>query len=172
MAHNRNELALSCRDRIVGKSIKTEKASINYLERNYFSAALYDFGGNLFAGAIPQTIMGLGIVIPYISVAYQGWVGGIVSVDSEHKSRLKNFKSSFYYFFVLILQFIPYSLAIGAGIKCGVDFYNTNKIHNWSFTKFRFQKASLVDIGYVYILVVPLFLLASLFEFLSTWNMQ
>ena len=36
-----------------------------------------DFGGNLFFGAIPQTLMGLSVIIPYISTTIQGWIGGI-----------------------------------------------------------------------------------------------
>jgi hypothetical protein len=170
MSQNGNNFALSYRDKIVGKAMKTDKASINYQEGNNFLAALNDFKGNLLFGAVPQTLMGFGIVIPYFSVLRQGWVGGIVSVDSEHKSRLRDFKSSFYYFFVLLLQFVPYSLAIGAGVKSGLDFYNFNKLNGWMIWKYKIQKASLADLGYIYIIVVPLFFIASCFEFLSTWN--
>jgi hypothetical protein len=170
MSQDGNHFALSYRDKIVGQAIKTEKASINYQEGNTFSAALFDFGGNLLFGAVPQTLMGFGIIIPYFSVLKQGWVGGIVSVDSDHHSRFKNFKSTFYYFFVLLLQFIPYSLSIGAGIRCGIEFYNNNKLNGWSIRKYKITKASLIDLGSVYILVIPLFFIASCFEFLSNWN--
>lgn len=170
MSQNGNNFALSCRDKIVGRAVKTDKASINYQEGNNFLAALNDFKANLLFGAVPQTLMGFGIVIPYFSVLRQGWVGGIVSVDSEHKSRFRNFKSAFYYFFVLLLQFVPYSLAIGAGVKSGLDFYNFNKLNGWMIWKYRIQKAILADLAYIYIIVVPLFFLASCFEFLSTWN--
>ena len=165
-----NEFALSYRDKIVGKAVKTDNASINYQKGNQFSAAVIDFSENLFFGAVPQTLMGFGIVIPYFSAAFQGWVGGIVSVGSDHKSRFTTFKSAFYYFFVLLLQYIPYSLALGAGIKCGFDFYMNNIKKNWSFWKYKIPKTSLMDVGYVYILVVPLFFIASCFEFISTWN--
>jgi len=170
MSQHGNHFALSYRDKIVGQAFKTDKASINYMEGKNFSAALNDFMGNLLFGAVPQTVMGFSIVIPWFFVIKQGWVGGIVSIDSEHKSRFKNFKSTFYYFFVLLLQLIPYSLAIGAGIRCGVDFYNYNKMNGWHLSKLKIQKTSLVDLGYVYLLVVPLFFIASCFEFLSTWN--
>jgi hypothetical protein len=170
MSHAGNQYAVSSRDNIVGKALKSDKASINYQEGKNFSAALNDFMGNLFLGAVPQTLMGFGIVIPYFFVLKQGWVGGIVSIDSEHKSRFKNFKSTFYYFLVLLLQFIPYSLAIGAGIKCGVNFYNYNRTNGWHLSKLKIQKNSLFDLGYVYIVVVPLFFIASCFEFLSAWN--
>jgi hypothetical protein len=65
---------------------------------------------------------------------------------------------------------MPYSLAIGAGIKCGIDFYNNNKEHSWLFWKYRIQKTSLINLGLVYLLVIPLFFIASCYEFLSTWN--
>jgi hypothetical protein len=170
MSNNGNDFALSYRDKLVGKAVKSDKASINYQKGNNFSAAIIDFSQNLFLGAIPQTLMGLGIVVPYFSVAKQGWVGGIVSVNAEHESRFKSFKSAFYYFFVLLLQFIPYSLAIGVGVKCGIDFYNYNKMHGWLLWKYRIQRTSLIDLGCVYILVVPIFFLASCFEFMSQWN--
>jgi hypothetical protein len=170
MSQNGNGFALSVRDKLVGQALKTDNAAINYQEGNRFSAALLDFGGNLFIGAIPQTLMGFGIVIPYFSTSVQGWIGGIVSVDSEHKSRLNGFKPAFYYFFTLLLQYIAYSLSIGGGVKCGVDFYNFNKDNGWSAWKLRIQKASLVDLGFVYVVAVPLFFIASCFEFLSAWN--
>lgn len=170
MVHNGNSFAISYRDKTVGKALTTDKAAINYQKGNNFSAAMHDFKGNLFFGAIPQTLMGLGIVVPYFTVSKQGWIGGIVSVNSEHKSRFKNFKSTFYYFFVLLLQFVPYSLAIGSGIKFGIDFYINNKIHGWLMWNYKIHKSGLLDLGYIYLLVVPLFFLASCFEFMSTWN--
>lgn len=170
MSHYGNNFALSYRDNIVGQAVKTDRAAINYQEEKKFPAVLNDFKGNLLFGAVPQTLLGFGIIIPFFSVIKQGWVGGIVSVDSDHKSRFKNFKSSFYYLFVLLLQFIPYSLAIGAGIKCGIDFYNFNKSTGWMIKKYRIQRTSLIDLGLVYILVIPFFFIASCFEFLSSWN--
>jgi len=170
MSQAGNQSALSYRDKIVGQAVKNDNAAINYQKGNNFTASLNDFMGNLLLGAVPQTLMGFGIIIPYFTVFKQGWVGGIVSVNSEHKSRFKDFKSSFYYFFVLLLQYIPYSLAIGAGIKCGIDFYNDNKVNGWLIWKYRIQISSLYDLGYVYIIVVPLFFIASCFEFFSTWN--
>lgn len=89
MSHSGNDYALSYRDKIVGNTVRTAKASINYQKGNNFSAAMNDFKGNLLFGALPQTLMGFGIVVPYFTVSKQGWIGGIVSVNSEHKSRFK-----------------------------------------------------------------------------------
>ncbi len=170
MSQTGNQFALSSRDKIVGKAVAGDKASINYLKGNNFSAAMFDFKGNLLSGAIPQTILGLGIVIPYYTAFRQGWVGGIVSIDSAHESRFKSFRRTFYYFFVLLLQFIPYSLAIGAGIRCGIDLYIDNKLNGWQIWKYRIQKNRLMNVFYIYILVIPLFFIASCYEFLSAWN--
>lgn len=171
MVHTGNQFALSQRDKIVGAALQTDKAATNYHSGNKFTAALYDFGGNVFTAAIPQTVIGLAIVPPYFTVAYQGWVGGIVSVDGSHQSRFTSFKSSAYYFIVLLLQIAAFSLSIGAGIKCGVDTYKHNNEVSWRFWKFRISKESIVAVGYVYLVSLPIFFFASCFEFLSSWNM-
>jgi hypothetical protein len=170
MAHSGNNFALSQRDKLVGVAVKTDNASINYQKGNNFKAALIDFSENLFLGAVPKTFSGFSIFIPYVTVSMQGWVGGIVSVDGKHQSRLTEFKSAFYYFLVLFLQFIPYSLATGAGVKCGIDFYHHNHTKGWLIWKYRIQKSSLRDLGLIYLLVIPLFFIASCYEFISTWN--
>jgi hypothetical protein len=64
---------------------------------NGVQAALLDFSGNLFAGTVPKTVSVLAIVFPYPLVAYQGWVGGIVSLRGDHSSRLNDPRSAFYY---------------------------------------------------------------------------
>ncbi len=170
MSHYGNSFALSQRDKIVGAAVANDKASINYQSGNNFTAALYDCAGNLIFAAVPQTILGFGIIIPYFSVVYQGWVGGIVSVDNSHQSRFKTVKGSAYYIIVLLLQFIPFSLSIGAGIKCGVDFYKHNSTVSWKIWDYRTPKLSLKNLGYVYVVAIPLFVVASCFEFLSSWN--
>ena len=104
MVQTDNNFALAQRDKIVGDAIQKDKASINYQEGNHLTATLYDFAGNLFF-SVTQTFLGLGIVIPYFTVSYQGWVGGIVSVNGLHKSRLKNLNQhyiiSLYYYYNL-----------------------------------------------------------------------
>ncbi len=170
MAHGGNQFAISARDNIVGAA-QTDKTASNYQSGNRLAAAFYDFGGNVFMAAIPQTAIGLTIVLPYFTVACQGWIGGIVSVDGSHQSRFTSFQSSAYYFIVLFLQFAAFSLTIGAGVKCGVDTYKHNAEVGLKLWKFRIPKESLVSVGYVYLVSLPIFLVASCFEFLSSWNM-
>jgi hypothetical protein len=169
MVHTDNNFALSQRDKIVDTANQEDKASINYQKGSQFNATLYDFTGNLFFAGV-QTFMGLGIVIPYFTVAYQGWVGGIVSVNNFHKSRLKVLKSALYYVIVLLLQFIAYSMCIGTGIKAGVEIYKQNASISWKLWKYRIKKSNLIDIGNIYFISIPLFFIASLFEYYSSWN--
>jgi len=168
MVHSEYRFALAYRDKIVGKAVSSDKASINYYKGNLFKAAVIDFRENLFLSAIPQTLMGFGLVFPFITSAYQGWVGGIVSVDGFHQSRLKKVKPAFYYFIVLLLQYIPYSLTIGSGLTLGIKTYNQNK--GRKLFKYQIDKSNIKDVVNIYLLAIPLFFLASYFEFLSTWN--
>jgi hypothetical protein len=170
MAHAGNTFALAQRDRIVHKAVTSDKASIAHRSGNHTAAIVADFGGNLFYAAIPQTVAGLGVILPYFSVAHQGWVGGIVSVDRTHRSRFRSIRATSYYFLVLLLQFVAFSLSIGAGVRCGVELYRQNADVGWGFSRFRLPRESLVDLGCVYAVTVPLFFAASAFEFLSPWN--
>jgi len=170
MVHYGNSFALSQRDKIVHSVVTNDKASINYQSGNNFTAAFYDCGENIIYAAVPQTVMGLGVILPYFSVVYQGWIGGIVSVNDSRQSRFDNIKSAAYYLLVAFLQFIAFSISIGAGIKCGIDLYKHNSKISWKIWNYRIPKASLQDIGYVYLATIPMFFVASCFEFLSTWN--
>ena len=170
MAHAGNRFALAQRDKTVQQALTSDGASIAYQSGNHATALVLDFAGNLFYAAIPQTVAGLGVILPYFSVAYQGWVGGVVSVDSTHRSRLRSIKATSYYFLVLLLQFIPFSLSIGAGVRCGVELYRHNADIGWRFWRYRLPRQSLVDLGCVFAVAVPLLFIASAFEFLSPWN--
>lgn len=168
MVHSGNKFSLAYRDKIVGNAMSNDDASINYNKGNRFKAAMIDFTGNLFRSSIPQTFMGLGVIFPFITSGYQGWIGGIISVDELHQSRLKKIKSAFYYFIVLILQWIPYSLTIGSGLTLGIKTYTLNK--GRKLFKYQIDKSSLKDVFNIYLFAIPLFFFASCFEFLSNWN--
>jgi hypothetical protein len=132
------------------------------------SAALFDFVGNLGRGAVPYTIMGLGVVFPLPLVVYQGWVGGIVSIDGHHASRFGSAREALYYTGVMLLQLIPYSLAAAAGIRLGLAFVMPKGRYGYPGTKrwLGLPSEGVRDVLRIYTLVVPLFLVASLVEFL------
>jgi hypothetical protein len=120
----------------------------------------------LLLSAVPNTVAGLSVVIPYPVVAHQGWVGGIVSVDNAHVSRLTNPIEATYYILVLILQLIPYTLSAGAGINLGFA-YLRPRLYYQGDKWLGLPKEAVRDVLRIYLLVVPLFLTASLVEFFA-----
>jgi len=86
MVRSKNKFASSYRDKIVGNAITNDNASINYNKGNRFKAAIIDFSENLFISAIPQTFMGLSVIFPFFTSAYQGWIGGIVLLTGHIKA--------------------------------------------------------------------------------------
>jgi uncharacterized membrane protein SpoIIM required for sporulation len=167
MAHTGVALALDARDSIVGQAYSGSDATINALQNGQpLQAAVSDFGNNLLMGAVPSTVTGLGVIFPYPLAAYRGWVGGIVSVDGKHVSRLAQPGEAIYYLVTLLLQLIPYSLAGGAGVHLGLAYYRSHSRPQgpkW----YQLPRPELLDVARIYLLVVPLFLVASLWEFLA-----
>jgi len=168
MVHAGNRFALSYRDKLVARAGRSDPAAIALRQGNRLRAALLDFGRNLFLGAVPQTVGGLAIALPYPVAAYRGWVGGIVSVDRAHASRLAKRRSAAYYVLVLVLQLVPYSLAGGAGVNLGLT-YLRSRPHGRGEKWLGLPKEAVQDVLQIYLLVVPLFLIASLWEFWSPW---
>jgi uncharacterized membrane protein SpoIIM required for sporulation len=164
LVHTGNAFALSSRDNIVAGAEASQILQA-FHAGNRLSAALLDFGANLFS-ACANTISGLTIVVPYPIAAYRGWVIGIVSVDSAHASRLAHPDSALYYVLTVLLQLVPYSLAGGAGVNLGGAFL-------WPRPAYRGErwlglpKEAVRDLFRIYLLVIPLFLVASLWEFLA-----
>jgi len=171
MVHGGNTFALAYRDQLVSQSVQHDPASIAANQGDNVRAAMWDFADNLVLGALPKTISGLGIIFPYPLVAFQGWVGGIVSVRSDHTSRLSDPRSALYYLLTLLLQVIPYSLGIGAGVNVGSALFRSPVAYQGAKWLNLFPKAAVRDLLRIYILVVGLFLIASFWEFLSPWNL-
>jgi len=170
MVHTGNSYALNRRDQIVNQA-NQQSATMQAANRGQdLRAALSDFAGNLFVGAVPKTISGFTVVFPYPLVAYQGWVGGIVSVRGDHTSRFNDSRPAFYYLLTLLLQIIPYSLAVGAGVNAGIACFRPATYYQGEKWFGFYPKEALRDILRIYTLVPLLFLLASLWEFLSPWN--
>jgi hypothetical protein len=171
MVHAGNAFALNYRDQVVGQANQQDPSAQAANRGDSFQAALLDAGGNLALGALPKTVSGFGIVFPYPMVAYQGWIGGIVSVRGDHSSRLNDPRSAFYYLLTLVLQIIPYSLAVGAGVNVGISLFRPLPAYQGRKWLGLFPKEALLDVARIYALVIPLFLVASLWEFLSPWNL-
>ncbi len=167
MVHAGNAWALAQRDQLVGDAQTTQiVTSLN--SGDEVRAALLDTGGNLF-GALVNTGEGLGIIFPFPFVAYRGWVGGLVSVNGAHASRLADPSQAAYYLSVLVMQLIPFSLAGGAGVNVGIANFRPPPYYQGK--KFlTLPQEALRDVLWIYCLVVPLFLVASLWEFASPWR--
>ncbi len=164
MVHSGNAFALRAGDRLVARAHAQDPASLALAKGHRLQAAGWDFGRNLVLGAIPGTISGLAIGIPYLMAMYRGWVGGIVSVDNRHASRLRDPGERTYYLVTLVLQLIPYSLAGGAGVRVGMAYLRRRQ--NPGPTWIGLPQVAVRDVLWIYLLVVPLFALASLWEFL------
>jgi uncharacterized membrane protein SpoIIM required for sporulation len=162
MVQTGTPFAVAYRDGIVSNA--QSSPIILALNRNdRLTAALLDSGGNLI-GALSNTLGGLGVIIPYPFIAYRGWIGGIVSIDSSHVSRLADPQEATYYLTTLILQLIPSILAGGIGVNLGLSYYRPKPYYQgekWLGT----SKEAIRDVYRIYLLVIPLLLLASLWEF-------
>ncbi len=164
MVHAANPFALGYRDSLVARAHRRDPAARANDAGARGEAALIDFSRNLGLAAIPETIGGLTLVLPVGLAAYRGWVGGIVSVDRRHESRLRTMTPAVYYVGTLLLQLAAFTLAGGSGLHLG-----------WAFLRrrgpfvgpawFRLPGPALRDVAWLYTLVVPLFALGSLWEF-------
>jgi len=72
------------------------------------AAASLDAAANAVGGLL-RMIAGYGVPAGYSVAAYRGWIGGVVSVDGAHHSRLARSFEAFYYLVTLLLQLVPYS---------------------------------------------------------------
>lgn len=88
----------------------------------------------------------------------------------DHSSRLNDPRSAVYYLSTLLLQLVPFSLATGAGVNLGVSLFRPPVYYQSQKWLGPFPREALRDLAWIYALVIPLFLLASLWEFLSHWN--
>ena len=164
MVHTGNEWAIAYRDRIVSGA-QSSPITIALKQNDRLRAAVLDFFGNLYV-SIANTLGGLGVVVPYPIIAYRGWIGGIVSIDGTHVSRFAEAKEATYYLVTLTLQLIPYVLAVGAGVNMGLAYFKPRSFYQgekW----FGIPKEAIRDTLRIYVIVVPLLLVASLWEFLA-----
>lgn len=127
-----------------------------------------DAAGNAVAGLLSM-VAGYGVPAGYGVAAYRGWIGGIVSVDDAHRSRLARPFPAFYYLVTLLLQLVPSSLAGGAGVSMGIAAFAGESRTGYKGPRIRWLQIpheAIRDAGWVYLTSLPLFGIASLFEFM------
>ncbi len=159
--------ALGQRDAIVGSA---QQGSIlqSYQTGHRVQAALLDFASNTMLAALPTTVVGLTVVGPFPLAAYRGWVGGIVSVDARHRSRLASAPGAAYYLVTVALQLLGFALTMGAGLHLGLTAWRARRDESVrSFGGFRLPGFALADAAWIYALALPVFLAGSLYEFLA-----
>lgn len=166
LTHSGNRFALEQRDHIVGRAVSTDASMKAFAGGHRLRAGLLDFSANLLLGAVPQTVSGVAVLPAFAFAAARGWVGGIVSVDGDHRSRLRDSHERTYYLGVLLLQLLPYSLTGGAGLYLGLAWYRSWKHGPKTRWMHALPGRAIKDVGWTYLVSVPLFLLASLAEFL------
>ena len=168
MVHSGNRFALDFRDKLVGKA-QRESVIIRQLQRgNSVAAAGMDAAGNAVAGLLSM-MSGYGVPAGYGVAAFRGWIGGVVSVDGGHRSRLARPFGAFYYLVTMLLQLVPYSLTGGAGVNIGIAAFASESrtgYHGPRMPLLRIPYEAIRDAGWVYMISLPLFAVASVFEFM------
>ena len=164
MVSTGNTAALDRRDQVV---LAAQSSEIIVADRggDHIRAAVLDFASNLMLGGVTSTVVGVSVVGSYPIVAYRGWIGGIVSVDARHESRLADPGRAIYYLVTLVLQLIPSSIAGGMGVYVGVDAWRAIR-NPRSDAWLGLSRDRLRDVARAYVIATPLFLVASLWEFL------
>jgi hypothetical protein len=169
MVHTGNPLALSYRDRLVARAISSDPVSIAYQRGDYLSAALIEAARTQWA-CMATGLTGPSVIFPLVYTGYRGWVGGIVSVDDRHASRLKEPRQAIYYLSVIVLQLIPYTLAVGAGLNLGLTYFRPRAVYSgdkW----LGYSREAIWDFVRIIVLIIPFVLVANLWEFLSPLNL-
>lgn len=162
--HMGHQWSLAFRDRIVSKAQASSPILRFSSEGHPIAAAALDFGGNLL-GATLTAGAGWYAPAPFPLAIYRGWIGGIVSVDGNHRSRFRTMEGGFYYGLVVTLQLVGYILIGGAGVNLGLartrprPDYKGSRLLGVPVEAFR-------DAIYMYVLVIPIFAFASALEFL------
>lgn len=165
MVSTGSAFALERRDDIVAQA---QDSAILVADRagDRVQAALLDFAANLVLGGATSTAAGSSVIGAYPIAAYRGWVGGIVSVDRRHRTRLADLGTAIYYVVTLILQLIPYSIAGGVGVRLGIGAWRQTH-RRTTRTWLGLPTDLMKDAALAYAVIAPLFLVASLWEFLA-----
>jgi hypothetical protein len=167
MVHSGNRMALDFRDNLVGKAQRESAIVRRFRGGNSVAAAGLDAAGNATAGLLGM-FSSYFVPAGYGFAAFRGWIGGIVSVDSSHRSRLARPYGAFYYLATIVLQLIPSSLVGGAGVNLGIAAFASESRTGYRGARMptlRIPYEAIRDAGWIYLGSLPLFAIASLFEF-------
>jgi hypothetical protein len=158
--------AVGQRDSIVGGA-RSSATLVADRQGHHVEAALLDFGSNVLLGALPTSIAGLSVVGPFPIAALRGWVGGVVSIDSTHQSRLRDPGDALYYLVTVALQLTGYVLSTAAGVHVGLSAWRRRRDTTVrSFGGLRIPGGAVRDAGVLWAVALPAFLAGSLWEFL------
>jgi hypothetical protein len=161
--HTGHLASLAYRDKIISRA-RSSSTILRYLDQGHpIAAAALDFGANL-AGATATAAAGWYAPAPFPLAVYRGWIGGIVSVNDKHRSRLQGW-SGLYYFLVAGLQLAGYILSGGAGVNLGLA--RTHPKPGYQGARlFGVPIEAYEDAGYIFLAAIPIFAVASAIEFL------
>lgn len=166
--HSGNRYALDFRDKLVGKARRESVILRQFHRGNSVAAAGMDAAGNAVAGLLSM-VAGYCVPAGYGVAAYRGWIGGVVSVNAAHRSRLARPFGAFYYLVTLLLQLVPYSLTGGAGVNMGIAAFASEIRTGYEGSRMQWLRIpyeAIGDAGWIYMISLPLFAIASLFEFM------
>jgi hypothetical protein len=171
MVHAGSSFALRQRDEIVHQAYASSSTTIAYNAGHRAQSACLDVAGNLGA-TVGGSISGYPMVTAAAVVFYRGWVGGIVSVDGDHRSRFNRPSEAAYYIITILLQSVPYVLAVGAGISIGLAAFGRYFGVNLDYSGpliwpaiLLVPRQAVVDLLWIYAAALPMMALASTFEF-------
>ena len=167
LAHAGNSFALRFRDRLVGSTRQNSTILRQAQKGRWVAAASLDAGSNAAAGLL-SGIAGVCLPVGCWVAGYRGWVFGVVSVNNLHQSRLNTRYGALYYITILLLQLVPYTLIGGAGVNLGIAIFARPARTGYEGRRVRWLHIpfeAIEDAGWIYLIALPMFAVASLFEF-------
>jgi hypothetical protein len=168
LVHGEYEPALAYRDRLVDQARQSDPVSLASQRGEHLRAALAEAARTQWI-CVAVAVTGLTVVSPFALATYRGFVGGVVSVDGNHISRLRQPDQAVYYLSVIILQIIPYALAAGAGVRLGLTYFSSGREYQGS-RWLGYPKEAVWDVVRILLLTIPFVFAANLWEFLSPLN--
>ena len=153
MVQTGSQIAWSYRDRLVARARASDPVSLAAQQGDHIRAGLLEAARTQWA-CLATGLTGLTVIPPLALSGYRGWVGGIVSVDDNHVSRLSEPYQAVYYLSVVLLQLIPYSLAVGAGLNLGLTYFRSRRDYQGEMWM-GYPKEAIWDFVRIFVLTIP-----------------